>query len=61
MAVETCWYCGRPASVYWDDDLSTCRHEMCEALAYGELKRRARNGHVRPAKKPGRLRLHRVR
>jgi hypothetical protein len=29
----------------WDVDLLTCRSEVCESLAYAEIRRRHQNGH----------------
>jgi hypothetical protein len=38
-----CHYCNRPGVARWDVDLASCSHEVCEALAFAELKRRSAN------------------
>lgn len=42
--LNRCYYCGRPGVTTWDADLLTCRSDVCEALAYAEIRRRHRNG-----------------
>jgi hypothetical protein len=42
--LDRCTYCGRPGSNPRGVDLFTCGRELCECLAYAELKRRAARG-----------------
>lgn len=42
--LNRCYYCGRPGVTTWDTDLLTCRSDVCESLAYAEVRRRHRNG-----------------
>jgi hypothetical protein len=58
VVTDACWYCGRPAFVYWDVDLVTCSHEQCETLAFAEMARRARRGNGAPEKRLERALVH---
>ena len=40
IRLDRCQYCGRPGFVVWDADLFTCGHEVCESLAFAEVRRR---------------------
>jgi hypothetical protein len=51
IKLDRCSYCGRPGFVSWDVDLFSCTREVCKALAYGEVKRRAHAGNGKPEKK----------
>ena len=42
--LNRCHYCDRPGFVVWDVDLSTCGREVCEALAFAEVRKRHRDG-----------------
>lgn len=42
--LDRCSYCGRPGFTCWDVDLVSCSQEVCQALAYGEVRRRATAG-----------------
>jgi hypothetical protein len=41
VEAHRCHYCGRAAVTVWDVDLLTCRSEVCEALAFAEMRRRS--------------------
>jgi hypothetical protein len=43
IALDRCSYCGRPGSIVWDDGVMSCSHEVCEGLAYREVRRRHQN------------------
>jgi hypothetical protein len=45
IRTNRCYYCGRPGFIVWDVDLFSCGHEVCESLAFAEVKKRHRNGH----------------
>jgi len=47
IALARCSYCGRPASIVWDDGVLSCSHEVCEGLAHREVKRRQRVKYLR--------------
>jgi hypothetical protein len=38
-----CYFCGRIGAVVWDADLFSCGHEVCESLAFAEMRRRRGN------------------
>jgi hypothetical protein len=40
IRLDRCQYCGRPGFIVWDADLFTCGREMCETLAFAEVRRR---------------------
>ncbi len=50
--LHRCRYCDRPGSVVWDSDVVTCGHEICEALAYAEVRRRRRHARLRAGGRP---------
>jgi hypothetical protein len=43
-----CRYCSRPGITRWDADLISCSSEVCEALAFAELRRRYANHSADP-------------
>jgi hypothetical protein len=45
IRTNRCYYCGRPGFIVWDVDLFSCGHEVCESLAFAEVRKRHRNGH----------------
>jgi hypothetical protein len=51
IALNRCRFCGRPGVVVWDRDLFSCRHEVCESLAFAEAARRNRNGSATPGRR----------
>jgi hypothetical protein len=51
IKLNRCHFCGRPGFVVWDTDLSSCGHEVCESLAFAEVRRRHGNGSDLPEKK----------
>jgi hypothetical protein len=57
IRLDRCQYCGRPGFVVWDDDLFTCGHEICEAQAFAEVRRRHHDGARAPEKKLARALL----
>jgi len=44
IKLNRCHYCGQPGFTVWDVDLFSCGREVCEALAFAEVKRRHKNG-----------------
>jgi hypothetical protein len=40
---EQCRYCSRPGVTQWDVELISCSREVCQALAFSELRRRNAN------------------
>jgi hypothetical protein len=40
LRLDRCQYCGRPGFIVWDADLFTCGREVCESLAFAEVRRR---------------------
>jgi hypothetical protein len=47
-----CYYCGRPATVRWNEHVLTCRADVCMSLAFAETARTRRDlqpslGHTR--------------
>jgi hypothetical protein len=57
IRLDRCQYCGQPGFVVWDDDLFTCGREVCEALAFAEVRRRHHEGNREPEKKLARALL----
>jgi hypothetical protein len=47
IRLDRCQYCGRPGFIVWDDDLFTCGREVCESLAFAEVRRRHHDGRYR--------------
>jgi hypothetical protein len=45
-----CHFCDRPGSVIWDVDLFSCGRDICESLAFAEVRRRNGNGPPMPEK-----------
>ena len=45
-----CHYCGKPGFIVWDTDLFSCSHEVCESLAFAEVRRRNKDGGPAPEK-----------
>jgi hypothetical protein len=41
---KRCHFCGRPGPIDCDRDLFSCGREVCESLAFAEMRRR--NGNV---------------
>jgi len=50
IKLNRCHFCDRPGSVVWDVDLFSCGREVCESLAFAEVRRRNRNGRPMPEK-----------
>jgi len=50
IKLNRCYFCGRPGFVVWDVDLFSCGREVCESLAFAEVRRRNRNGRPLPEK-----------
>lgn len=44
-----CTYCGGPAAKAWDTDIVSCGRDVCESLAYAEVRRRRQRVVVRAA------------
>lgn len=40
IKLNRCHFCGRPGFIPWDSDLFSCGHEVCESLAFAEVRRR---------------------
>jgi hypothetical protein len=38
-----CYYCGRPATVRWDEHVLTCRGDVCMSLGFAEAARHRRD------------------
>jgi hypothetical protein len=57
IRLDRCQYCNRPGFVVWDADLFTCGHEMCETLAFAEVRRRHHDGASAPEKRLSRALL----
>ena len=38
--LKRCHFCGQSGSVVWDAALFSCGHEVCESLAFAEMRRR---------------------
>ncbi len=47
IRLDRCRYCGRPGFIVWDSDLFTCGREVCESLAFAEIRRRHHEGAYR--------------
>jgi hypothetical protein len=47
--LDRCRYCDRRATIVWDGDVRTCGREVCESLAFAELRRRSRATHPHAA------------
>jgi hypothetical protein len=45
IRLDRCQYCNRPGFLMWDTDLFTCGREICQTLAFTEVRRRHRIGH----------------
>jgi len=50
IKLNRCYFCGQPGFVVWDVDLFSCGREVCESLAFAEVRRRNRNGRPMPEK-----------
>lgn len=50
ITLNRCHFCGRPGFVVWDVDLFSCNREVCESLAFAEVRKRNRNGRPVPEK-----------
>jgi hypothetical protein len=50
IKLNRCYFCGRPGFVVWDVDLFSCGREVCESLAFAEVRRRNRNSRPMPEK-----------
>ena len=50
IKLNRCCFCGQPGFVVWDVDLFSCSREVCESLAFAEVRRRNRNGRPMPEK-----------
>jgi hypothetical protein len=50
IKLNRCYFCGQPGFVVWDVDLFSCNREVCESLAFAEVRRRNRNGRPLPEK-----------
>ena len=57
IRLDRCQYCGQPGFIVWDDDLFTCGREVCEAQAFGEIRRRHHDGTRVPEKRLARALL----
>jgi hypothetical protein len=44
IRLHRCQYCSRPGFHTWDVDLFTCGSELCQSLAFAEVRRRHRHG-----------------
>jgi hypothetical protein len=58
ITLDRCHYCGQPGFIAWDKDLFTCGREVCESLAFAEVRRRHGNGSELPEKKLASALLH---
>jgi hypothetical protein len=50
IKLNRCYFCGQPGPVVWDVDLFSCGREVCESLAFAEVRRRNKNGRAIPEK-----------
>jgi hypothetical protein len=50
IKLNRCYFCGQPGFVVWDVDLFSCGREVCESLAFAEVRRRNKNGRPMPEK-----------
>jgi len=56
-ALDRCYYCGRRGVHVWDVDLYSCSNEVCESLAFAEVRRRNRYSTELPEKRLARALL----